>query len=98
MTFLKLLVIWVVCIFAAIFGLLRMLYAIVANPQKAWLLAVSFDRLANCAANGSLNETLSTRANRSRAEGGRWGCVLCRMLDRLDRDHCAKSQEMERGL
>lgn len=98
MTRLKLLAVWIVCLCAAVFGLLRMLYAIFINPQKAWLLAISFDRLANCATNGSLNETLSTRANRSRSEGRRWGCLMCGFLDRIDKDHCAKSQELERGL
>ncbi len=35
--------------------------------------------------------TVSYHAARSRERGGTWGCVLCRLLDALDKNHCAKS-------
>jgi hypothetical protein len=67
------------------------LVAVVASPDKAWRLAIASDQLANTAANGNEDETISSRANRARLEGRRWGCVLCRVLDVFERDHCAKS-------
>ena len=42
-------------------------------------------------ANGVNTETLSSRANRARSEGRRWGCILCRWLDWLDPHHCRDS-------
>lgn len=36
-------------------------------------------------------ETLSRRAGRARNEGKRWGCVLCRVLDAIQRDHCTRA-------
>jgi hypothetical protein len=44
---------------------------------------------------GSFDETISERAARARNGGKRWGCVLCRVLDRVlspkKRDHCDTS-------
>ncbi len=37
---------------------------------------------------GSPNETISERAAKARNAGRRWGCVLCRALDRISRGHC----------
>ncbi|MBC7861134.1 MAG: hypothetical protein H7Z39_20620 [Burkholderiaceae bacterium] len=68
-----------------------MLYAIIANPSRAWVMAVAHDQLANAAANGDPDETISSRADRARGEGQRWGCVLCRLLDWIDPTHCEKS-------
>ncbi len=87
----KLLLLWLLCALAALFALLRMLYCIAANPPRAWVLAIAHDQLANAAANGDPDETISSRANRARAELRRWGCVLCGLLDRIDPGHCAAS-------
>lgn len=88
---LKLLIVFPICLLAALFGAVRMLYCIASNPQKAWVLAVSFDQLANAAANGDPDETLSSRANRARKERRIWGCRMCAVLDWLDPDHCKRS-------
>lgn len=77
---------------APLLALARYLWAIVTNPAKAWRIAVGYDQLANVAANGSEDETISSRAARARDNGRRWGCVLCRILDHLDVDHCDKSR------
>mgnify|MGYP001550900627 CR=1 FL=1 len=87
-----LLLIWMVCLAASAFAALRMLYAIATNPQRAWVLAIAHDQLANAAANGNPDETISSRANRARIEGRRWGCILCRLLDAIDPpDHCKRA-------
>lgn len=88
---LRLCAIWFLCIAASLFAALRMVWAIYRNPQRAWVLAIAHDQLANAAANGDPDETISSRANRARIERRRWGCILCRLLDRLDPGHCSKS-------
>lgn len=88
----RLLLIWLLCLAASLFAALRMLYAIAANPQRAWVMAIAHDQLANAAANGDPDETISSRANRGRTERQKkWGCRLCRVLDWLDPGHCSKS-------
>ena len=73
-------------------ALLRYIYAVFTTPDKALRIAVGFDQLANVALNGSEDETISSRAWRAQSEGKRWGCVLCRLLDKVEKDHCAKSR------
>lgn len=76
---------------------LRYVWAVIANPRRAWRIAVGFDQLANVTANGDEDETISSRAAKARNAGRRWGCVLCRVLDRIDKDHCTKSLELDEG-
>jgi hypothetical protein len=33
-------------------------------------------------------ETLSKRAAKARDKGKRWGCIVCRWLDRVKANHC----------
>jgi len=70
-----------------------MLLAILSGSKRAWTLAVSYDQLANAAFGGHEDETISSRAGKAQRDGRRWGCVLCRLLDRLDAGHCDKSIE-----
>lgn len=88
---LRLLTLWLLCLLASTYAAVRMLYAIAANPRRAWIMAIAHDQLANAAANGDPDETISSRAHRARTEKRRWGCVLCRMLDWIDRNHCRDS-------
>lgn len=53
-----------------------------------WL---SIDMLANVLFGGRAGETVSLRAARADLKGKPIGCILCRILDRIDPDHCAKS-------
>lgn len=63
-----------------------------------WRIAVALDQLANVVLFlGDPDETLSSRAEKARRRGKRWGCVLCALLDRLDPDHCRKSLEPDEG-
>ena len=77
---------------APVVALVRYLWCIAANPARAWRIAIGYDQLANVAANGSEDETISSRAARARDKGSRWGCVLCKLLDALEKDHCTKSK------
>lgn len=81
----------VVGLLIALDALLAMLWMIVADPRHAWVVAVAFDQLANAAANGSRTETISSRAHRARGQKRRWGCLLCKVLDWIDKNHCARS-------
>jgi hypothetical protein len=87
----RLLGVWLVCLGGTAFTLLRMLFCVASAPQKAKDIAVALDRAGNAAINGSNQETISSRANRARTEGRRWGCLLCRILDALSPNHCRNS-------
>jgi len=60
-------------------------------------LAVGLDQFANVLALGDPDETISSRAEKARRKGKRWGCVLCGLLDLIDRGHCARSVELDEG-
>lgn len=71
-----------------------MLAIIVFAPDspRALRIALAWDQLGNSATGGSEDETISSRADRLRAENVRWACVLCRFLDWLEKDHCKNSR------
>lgn len=94
---LALLLIFMLCLLAACYAALRMAWAIVVNPPRAWLMSIAYDQLGNTAANGDPDETISSRAAKARLQGRRWGCVLCKLLDALDKDHCNRFIERDRG-
>lgn len=91
MTRLALLGIWLLCVVAGALATVQMLWSILVGSPKAWRLAKAFDRVGNAATGGDDKETISSRANRAVQEKRRWGCVLCRLLDRFEKDHCKKS-------
>jgi hypothetical protein len=71
-----------------LWSLWRYVWSIVFNPAKAWNIALMIDQTANVGANGKVDTTISARAARARNAGRRWGCVLCRLLDWVQTDHC----------
>lgn len=92
-----LILIYPLCLLASALAAGRMAYAIATNPPRAWRLAVSHDQLANTATNGDEDETISSRAGKARKAGRRWGCLLCKLLDRIDPNHCERSIEQDEG-
>lgn len=60
-------------------------------------LLIALDQLGNAIVAGDPDETISSRAGKAQRAGRRWGCILCRMLDWFERDHCAKSIEPDEG-
>ena len=94
---LSMLAIWLLCQIVAVMASLWMLLAILTGSRRAWTIAVAHDQLANAAFGGDEDETLSSRAGKAAREGKRWACVLCRLLDRLDPNHCEKSIEPDEG-
>lgn len=65
--------------------------------RYAWNVLIAVDQLGNALLAGDPDETISSRAAKAAAAGRRWGCVLCRLLDTLDRGHCARSVESDEG-
>ena len=69
----------------------RYLWSIFSNPDKAWNIAKMIDETGNVDANGKVNTTISARAARAQIAGRPWGCVLCKVLDWIQKDHCKNS-------
>lgn len=53
--------------------------------------AILLDEAANTILGGSPNETISERAAKARNAGRRWGCILCRLLNRINPGHCDRA-------
>jgi hypothetical protein len=87
-----LLALLLLCQVVALLAPIRAVWALLtSNTDRAFEIIKGYDLLGNATANGRYNELISTRANRARAEQRRWGCVLCRLLDRVDPGHCARA-------
>lgn len=69
---------------------LRYVWYLFVNPAESWRLAISLDQLANTTMNGNEDETISSRAGRHK-DDEKWACLLCKLLDKLDANHCEKS-------
>lgn len=85
------------CLVVSLFALLRLVTASLFNPDRAQRVAVAFDQLANAAADGDEDETISSRAAKAARLKRPWACVLCRVLDRFDPGHCENNIEPDRG-
>lgn len=79
-------------VLGAIIALVHYIWAIAFSPTKALKIAIGYDQLGNVALNGDPDETISSRADRAREENRKWGCVLCKILDRIEKDHCKNSR------
>lgn len=80
--------IWFVCLFCAVVALPWMAIAVLSGSPRAWTIALGFDRVGNAVTGGQDGEYLSSRANRARLEGRKWGCCLCKLLDAIKPGHC----------
>ena len=76
-----------------IFVAFRYLYSIIANTDKAINIAKMIDESANVGANGRVDETISARAAKAQIAGREWGCILCKILNAIQTDHCKKALE-----
>jgi hypothetical protein len=87
----KLLAFWLICQGAHFVASLWLFVAILINSSRAWRIILAYDRLGNAATGGSDTETISSRANRGTVEGNRGWCLLCWLLDRIQKGHCKNS-------
>lgn len=76
-----------------VFTALRYVTCIFTNPEKGWHVALMVDETCNVDANGRVNWTISARAAKAWYAGHWWGCVLCKLLDAMQSEHCAKALE-----
>jgi hypothetical protein len=84
----------------ALAGNLIALGAAVIGSNRAWPVAVANDQALNAAlvgVAGSEDETVSSRAGKAASKDKRWGCILCRLLDKIDPGHCARNIESDEG-
>lgn len=90
---LLLLVFLLVGFFGCILSAFWMIGAILFYPQsqRAWKISISYDQLGNTMTGGNEDETISSRAGRLKKEGRGWACVLCKLLNWLQKDHCENS-------
>ena len=58
---------------------------------------IALDQLGNALRGGDPDETISSAAGKAQKQGKRWACILCRWLDKLDPNHCAKNIERDEG-
>ncbi|AXA94793.1 hypothetical protein DPH57_18575 [Massilia sp. YMA4] len=63
-----------------------MIAVALGGSDRYWRIARGYDRMGNAVTGGLDTETVSSRAGR------RWGCVLCRILDWIEKDYCRKSE------
>lgn len=89
---------WFVLLLALPIKLVWWLGLSLAGHERAWRTAVGEDQVFNALAGGSEDETISSRAAKARRRGKRWGCVLCRLLDKIDPGHCDHNVEEDEGL
>lgn len=52
---------------------------------------IALDQLINALFGGYPDETVSYRSGKARSDGKRWGCILCKLLDAVDPNHCEKT-------
>lgn len=57
---------------------------------------IALDQMLNALIGGYPDETISLHAARDRDKGALWGCVLCRVLDLFDKNHCVNTQASKR--
>lgn len=64
-----------------------------------WLLnwAILMDEWLNTLTFGDPGETVSSRAGKGMLRKVWWCCVLCRVLDRIKKDHCLKAIDATEG-
>jgi hypothetical protein len=68
---------------------------IIYDPMEARRMIISLDQMANTIFNGNMDETISSRAGRhcfvKEEDKEKWACILCKILDVFEKDHCKKS-------
>ncbi len=69
------------------------------NPTKRFILniLVWFDEGLNTLTGGDPGETVSSRAEKARQNNRKWGCVLCWVLDKIQKNHCKIALEKYAG-
>lgn len=90
------LMLWIACGIAGVVSHIWMLFAGIANSDRAEEIALAFDYLANKATGGKEDKYISSRCWRNRAQPHYAALVQVINLAFWDRNHCRDSFEAER--
>lgn len=93
----KLVLLWLAAAVAGLFAMAWALLAALAGSPRAVRVAVALDQAANAAIGGSEDETISSRAGKGAMKGVWHWCLLCRVLNWIDPQHCQQSLEPDEG-
>lgn len=85
---LALIALYLLLLIGLVYTAFRYLTCVVGNTKKAWNIALMIDETCNVDANGKVNESISKRAALAQQRGTKWGCVLCKLLDSIQTNHC----------
>ncbi len=91
------LMLWIACGIAGVVSHIWMLFAGIANSDRAEEIALAFDYLANKATGGKEDKYISSRCWRNRAEPHYAMLVQFINLAFWDKTHCQTSFENERN-
>jgi len=80
--------IFLVCVLGALVCLVWMLGVMLSPGSRFIRIAVGLDCAASAVFGGDGMTTISKRAGLAAREGKPWGCILCSLLDKLQRNHC----------
>lgn len=83
---------WLLCLIGYAIVIVCSLFFVLIGNVGAWHTVVATDRLLNAALGGRSSETLSSRAHRESLKGITHWCILCKLLDKIETDHCKKSE------
>jgi hypothetical protein len=87
-----LLSLWLMCQLGYVLTSVISLFAIFTKPDIAWRVLLASDRLINSAIGGDDRETISSRSYRESLKGVLVWCVLCKLLNKIQKDHCERSE------
>lgn len=82
---------WVLCVIGFVIIAISSLISVVLGNADVWNVVVATDRLLNSSWGGDNKETLSSRAYRGTLKDITGWCYLCKILDKMQKDHCKKS-------
>lgn len=86
------LLLWFLCLVGlVIVGLWMLVCAFNPRSSKFFSLAIGVDNAVSATFGGDGFTTISHRAGVAMKNGKRWGCILCRFLDKIQTDHCERS-------
>lgn len=93
MTRLWLLLLYPLLLLGLLLTAIRYLTCVIGNPGKAWHIALMIDQTCNVDANGRVDQSISHRAAIAMQAHRRWGCLLCWILDKIQKNHCLDSMK-----
>jgi len=92
-----LLALWFVASIGGLLAIVLGLFHALAGSRHSLRVSVGFDQTVNAAIGGDEDESISSRAGKGQLAKVRHWCVLCKLLDIVQKDHCKLSIEADEG-